>query len=286
MDYLTHALRYAGLGWAVIPLHPNGKIPLTQHGVHDATTDEHTIRRWWTQWSAANIGIAAGASGLLIVDVDAKNDGLRNWQTFVADHNINTSTVIARTGGGGWHIYYRQPDEPLGNSASKLAPGVDTRGNGGYVVAPPSRHPSGQRYEFILERVGGELSMVRVAPCPDAIVAHLRGRKRERESRTQAPTIAVRDDSRLTRYVMAALYGETYRVATAVEGTRNTTLNDAAFRLGTLAHIGKFTDGEAEAALVTAAIQAGLGEHEAQRTFASGYSAGKANPRKVQLRVT
>ena len=147
------ALAYARRGWAVLPLRPRGKEPLTEHGVRDATTDPAKIEEWWNRWPDANVGIATGAvSGLVVLDVDPRNggdEGLRDllgrhggWG-IPADEGGYPETYTVLTGGGGQH-YYFAVEGPA--PSRKLAPGVDLKGDGGYVVAPPSLHPSGQSY--------------------------------------------------------------------------------------------------------------------------------------------
>lgn len=130
---------YAELGFRVFPCAPGEKRPLTQHGCKDATTDLAQVEAWWEQWPAANIGIAT--DGLLVVDIDGKDNP---WPG--AAHEVDlTRGPVARTPRGGTHHYHRQPGgdgQPGGagwrNTASTLAPHVDTRADGGYVLAPPS----------------------------------------------------------------------------------------------------------------------------------------------------
>jgi hypothetical protein len=159
-EMLEAALGYASRGWPVLPLHwpteggcscgreicPNpGKHPLTTHGKDDASTDPATIRGWWSHWPEANIGVATGKkSGLLVVDIDPRNGGdPQNLPKDLPD------TPIARTGGDGWHYYFQHPENGL-KVPGKLpgSPGIDLKGTGGYVVAPPSRHGSGRNYEW------------------------------------------------------------------------------------------------------------------------------------------
>lgn len=123
------ALQYAEAGWRVFPIKPDAKAPpLTRHGSKDATSDVFAVRRLWELTPAANIGLATG-NGLAVIDVDPRSGGVRDsaWP----------ETLTARTPSGGLHLYYGTEFE-VRNSASALAPGVDVRGEGGYVVAPPS----------------------------------------------------------------------------------------------------------------------------------------------------
>ncbi len=142
--FVQQALQYARRGWAVFPLVPKTKRPLTGHGLNDATTDPATIRAWWQEWPDANIGINCGASGLVVVDVDAKNGapGLATWQRLLPQIGGQIDTPTVQTPTGGYHYYYLAPQGvDLAQGNGKLGPGVDVKGQGGYVVAPPSIHP-------------------------------------------------------------------------------------------------------------------------------------------------
>ena len=154
---LWYASKYA---WRVFPLHTPasgggcscrraqctnpGKHPRVERGCLDATTDPETIRRWWTQWPDAGLAIATGG-GLVVIDVDPRHDGDDTMATLRERLGPLPDTVEALTGGGGRHVYLSAP-EGVRNSASALGPGVDVRGEGGYVVAPPSVHASGRAY--------------------------------------------------------------------------------------------------------------------------------------------
>ena len=131
--------------WPVLPL--NGKVPLTAHGLKDATTDPITVRRWFTRiWPAANVGVRTG-DGLLVVDVDG-DTGADTMHRLQRQHAELPRTVSVCTGGGGTH-YYFACNAPVPNSAGKLGAGVDIRCTGGYVVAPRSVHPTtGALYEW------------------------------------------------------------------------------------------------------------------------------------------
>ena len=128
---LEAALRYAALGYPVFPCVRGEKRPLTPNGLLDATTDPQQIRRWWTARPAANLAIRT--DGLLVVDVDdAAPAGFEQRPGFDA-------APLARTPRGGRHYIFRQPDgTTLHNSQGRLAPHVDTRATGGYILVAPS----------------------------------------------------------------------------------------------------------------------------------------------------
>jgi hypothetical protein len=145
---LDFALAYAAqLDWPVFPCRPN-KTPYTAHGFKDASTDEEQIRTWWEHWPNASIGLPTGpTSGVYVVDIDAGKGGPSSWQS-LEDRHRDVLTMVSRTGGGGWHLYFRAPEFGLRSTAGRLGPGIDTRGDGGYVILPPSTHASGARYEW------------------------------------------------------------------------------------------------------------------------------------------
>jgi hypothetical protein len=160
---LDQALGYANRGWPVFPVHSAvdggctcakgahctspAKHPRTANGHKEATTDEAAIREWWGQWPEANIGIATGeASGIVVLDVD--HGGEDTLYELCGEYGQLPDTVTVLTGSGGRHLYFRHPGGYVGNSQGRLGPGLDVRGDGGYVVAPPSMHVSGRTYEW------------------------------------------------------------------------------------------------------------------------------------------
>jgi hypothetical protein len=148
---VDYALHYAERGLYVFPVAPRGKNPLTEHGFKDATTDPAQIRAWWERWPEANIGLDCGRSGVVVIDIDGA-EGMASWQALVGRLGLAAQTKVAKTGGGGRHLYFQAPSHlRIGNSAGKLGKGIDVRGDGGYVVMPPSQHPSGTRYEWLNE---------------------------------------------------------------------------------------------------------------------------------------
>jgi energy-coupling factor transporter ATP-binding protein EcfA2 len=157
---LDAALAYASLGWHVFPLQPRGKIPMTEKGQNDSTTDPETIRRWWRQWPNANIGFHLEKSGLCALDVDPRNGGSTD------DLPAWPDTLEAATGGGGQHILFRvAPDAHI---PGKLRPGLDLKRRG-YIVVEPSIHPSGGAYRFLdWDPADGPPE---IAPAPDWLIS-------------------------------------------------------------------------------------------------------------------
>ena len=134
------ALEYIARGFSVIPV--NGKLPLVSWELYQKQrATEETIKSWFEKYPTAGVGIVTGAiSGIFVLDVDPRNGG------DISSYKM-PNTLISRTGGGGWHYYFKgvQPNHP------NILPGVDIKGEGGYVVAPPSPHPSGGNYTWEIE---------------------------------------------------------------------------------------------------------------------------------------
>jgi len=134
MSLPTAALEYAELGYRVFPCIPGAKAPATPHGSKDATTDPEQIEAWWERTPQANIGMST--DGLLVVDVDGADNP---WPADTKQTMELCACPISRTPSGGRHHVFKQPPgADLRNTAGKLAPKVDTRADGGYIVVPPS----------------------------------------------------------------------------------------------------------------------------------------------------
>ncbi|MFA5767002.1 MAG: bifunctional DNA primase/polymerase [Candidatus Paceibacterota bacterium] len=146
-EFLNAALYYAGLGWAVFPLLPGQKVPITKHGVNDATTDVQQITEWWTKWPNANIALACGSvSGVYVVDVDVREEKNIDGFNSLKEFPRLPDTVQQNTPSGGSHYLYSSAVPPANRNSFR--PGIDIRGNGYYIVVAPSVHPNGKRYEW------------------------------------------------------------------------------------------------------------------------------------------
>ena len=162
---LNAALGYAHAGYAVFPgydIDSNGrcscgrencgspgKHPRIREWQVKASKDEATVRKWWKRWSTANVCIATGSlSGVVVLDVDPRHGGQDSLKALEASHDGFSETPVSRTGGGGLHFFFEHPGGRVPNKVG-LLPGIDIRGDGGFVVAPPSSHVSGEVYSWI-----------------------------------------------------------------------------------------------------------------------------------------
>lgn len=150
------AVELARRGKSVFPCDPTTKRPLTDHGFHDASRDDHQVADMFRSKRCPAIGLPTGrVNGLVVVDIDVPgahaHDGFATFD-FLAEQGftIPESPVQVRTASGGRHIYLRCSHIEI-KSRSNIAPGIDIRGEGGYVICPPSRRPDGSRWEVFYE---------------------------------------------------------------------------------------------------------------------------------------
>ncbi|MGW3505431.1 bifunctional DNA primase/polymerase [Streptomyces globisporus] len=291
--HLTAALAAAERSWHVFPLRPADKRPAL-HGeavcplIGDcagghrkwedrATIDPDRIRRAWAE-RPFNIGIATGPSGLLVVDLDVPKrnsstdtpSGVTTFEALCerAGQPVPT-TYRTRTASGGHHLYFTTPPGiRLGNTVGTLAPLVDTRAWGGYVVAPGSTTPSG-RYELTHPNP--------VAPLPDWLLTLLQPAPRGPVGPLAMPVVS---GSRAAR---AALERECRRVVAAPERRGNNTLNHSAFKVGRFVAWGDLARHEVEEAFQGAGEARGLTVAECRATIRSALDASirTARPRET-----
>jgi Bifunctional DNA primase/polymerase, N-terminal/Primase C terminal 1 (PriCT-1) len=148
---LGTALALAARGMSVFPCVPGKKEPACTHGCKAATTDTDTIRQWWRFEPNYNVAIATGAiSGVFVVDIDGFEAETKLGR-LEAEHGMPLPPTVETITPRGRHLFFKMPQGPVGNSAGRIATGIDVRGAGGYVLAPPSVHPSGRRYEWSVD---------------------------------------------------------------------------------------------------------------------------------------
>lgn len=217
---LDWALYYASLGWPVFPIHTPitgggcscnkqdcsiGKHPRTPNGFKDATTDPLQIKQWWSQWPDANIGIATGKkSNLIIIDIDSKHSGEDSWDEYCKKNEKLPNTPMVLTGGGGVHYYFSY--DPAINVSCKVGwlTGVDIRCEGGYVVAPPSRHASGRSYVWEVESEIGEIPL---APIPEWLIKELIKNQNTSSKNISASSSSEKIPEGQRNFILASLAG-------------------------------------------------------------------------------
>lgn len=246
---LEAALKYARNGWPVFPLHnpigamcscgalgcdKTGKHPRVTAWPEKATTDAEIIRQWWAQWKDANIGVVTGSrSGIVVLDVDPRNGGHETLEQLIAGIGELPPSLRVRTGGEGQHLIFSNPSHQIEQGSNKLGPGIDVKGDGGYVVAPPSLHQSGKQYKWI-----GNPSATPLAELPQAVIERI-GRVAKPKNVTPSSTEALipkgERDNRLCAiaskfyhqgysedFVLAMLSGINERLCEQPEGDRIT----------------------------------------------------------------
>jgi Bifunctional DNA primase/polymerase, N-terminal len=289
LDGAQAAQAYAALGYPVVPMHaarPDGGCTCPagpacrEAGKHPrlvgwprlAATDPNTVAGWWWRWPDANPGLATGRR-FDVLDLD-HTEGVEALRAALQIAPWEHPGPVARSGSGGWHLLYAPTG--LGNRVGLLA-GVDWRGRGGLIVAPPSRHVSGGRYAWVRPLTAA------LPEAPDWLRRLLAPPPATRTTLPPAPLGGGR--GRAERYARAALVREAARVRAAPPGTCNDTLNRAAFNLGQLVAAGLLDAGEVRAVLLAAALAAPATGHadrqrKAQATITSGLKGGAAKPRR------
>lgn len=292
-----HALAYAARGIKVFPLWwavdgvcvcsdgrncPSpAKHPRVPRWINAASASPDRVDMWWSMWPHANVGMPAGDNGLAVLDVDPRHGGDDNLATLaqwcLERHGIDLlSTRTIGTGSGGLHLYFRQPVGGIKSTAKAFeAPGLDTRGRGGYVVAPPSVHVSGGRYAVT--------SDVEPQPWPDVLTRLMQRPPPAAPAGNSAAPARPPAASNAERWARRGLDAECEQLrnlTTAPEGSgRNNALNGAAYKIGRRVGGRFLTEHEAATALFDAVRGwPGHSERELSATIASGLRAGMAKP--------
>lgn len=280
---LEAALSFGRAGWLVLPLHSPqrrgcscgdstcqspAKHPRIRNGLRGASSDLDQIEEWWSKWPGANIGIRTG-DHFDVLDVD-NSDGAASLALLVAENGPLPEGAKVTTGGGGLHILFAPTG--AGNRAG-IRHHIDWRGEGGYIVAPPSIHASGERYRWIVDPDRGEIpgapAWLRLLVIPPPAT---------RATRPQEPLKPLSGTDG-TQYGEKALTAEIQALGVSPIGMRNHNLNTATFNLFQLVGGGELSEVAALNALTSTALAIGLGELETRNTIASGMKAGLGSPR-------
>ncbi|WP_067523171.1 bifunctional DNA primase/polymerase [Nocardia uniformis] len=272
--FLDAAISAAARGWHVFPLWPDSKRPAIRGWPTAATTDIDRIQYWWTANPRCNIAVATGPSGLHVLDLDVHHghngpDALYQLATTQA-MRASLVTFTVATASNGRHLYFRAPEGMrLPNTVARLGAGIDSRGEGGYVVAAGSRASHG-RYRILAD--------CPVATLPDWLTDLLTPPPLPEASVGGEPLHSV------GAYVAAIVAAETRKVAAALPGSRNATLFRAAFTLGRLVAGGELDETRIRDVLIAAAaIHVGhdFTVREVERAIANGLTLGANRPRRL-----
>ena len=199
------AIEYAQRGLAVFPLIPKRKEPSCDHGFKEATTNVQTIEQWWSEYQSDNVAIACGEVngniGVIDIDFDAEEgkNGYGFLEAWEREYGQLPQTWTVKTARGGKHLYYRFEGETPHNSTNEQL-AIDFRGEGGYVMVPPSIHPNGKRVEW--ETSPDEIELAWADDNVKAFVAAIRPQNTKGVQRFVLPVIihiGERDDT-LFRY--------------------------------------------------------------------------------------
>jgi hypothetical protein len=295
LDCAGAAEVYAACGYPVVPMHTAhprggctcpagsgcleaGKHPRLAAWPRLASSEPTTVRGWWRRWPDANLGLVTGRR-FDVLDVDG-TQGMEAIRAVIGRDPLDHAGPVARSGGGGWHLLYAPTG--LGNRV-RLLPGVDWRGQGGLIVAAPSRHASGGRYHWV------QPLTATLAEVPDWLRRLLAPPPATRTTLPPAPRAAGSDAGRgrTERYAQAALQREAARVRAAAPGSCNDTLNRAAFNLGQLVAAGLLNADQVHQVLLAAGLAAPATGHtdrerKATATITSGLRGGAAKPRTAR----
>lgn len=255
------------LGVPVFPCDAD-KRPLTRHGFKDATADPAVIRRLFTSPAATMIGMPTGeVTALVIVDVDVK-DGRQGQAWLDTNSHRLPQTWTVRTASGGLHLYFRRPEQPIRNSASKIAPGIDVRGDGGYVIAPPS-----PGYEVVND--------AEVADVPAWLLPSLLRQPVPPSARIASRPILEHGGSAIGR---VALDERCEQIRNAPDGSKHQAVNEAGFAIGGMVAAGHLDERGAWNALADALsvlLPRCQDQGAAERTLQRAFREGMAQPQRV-----
>ncbi|NDV27585.1 DUF3987 domain-containing protein [Desulfovibrio sp. JC010] len=267
------ALFYAEQGYAVIPCY--GKRPAIKGGYKKATINPDVINEWWGEKPDYNIGIATGdASGFFVLDIDG-DVGEESIRKLEAENSPLPETHTIKTGGGGRHMWFKNPQGRIIGNRAGIVDKVDIRGNGGHAIAPPSLHESGNVYELVID--------CEVAEAPEWLL-DLIGSKTGTTNQSAELSVLEQSDVETTKYGQVALDNECEDLAQfKKKGNRNSKLYLSAIRMGQHIAGNELNYFEVYERLENVAIGIGLDADEIGPTIESGLGFGFSNPRRNDI---
>jgi putative DNA primase/helicase len=297
---LRAALDYAERGWPVFPCSPRDKRPLVPAdkdaagksikgtgGLKKASTDADQITAWWMRWPNAMIGVAMGGNGLFVLDFDPRVDADtgEEWTLDRLKGELQSqigaalpASLAVRTPSGGVHLYLKQPDDGGAiRNRGNLPQHVDVRGDGGYVIVPPSVTADDRHYRWLRGAADAP-----VAAAPPSLIGVLQTGKGATPRGSTKPA-AKAEGSAIERYALAALDRECASIRTAASGARQNALNRGAFSVAQLVAAEAIGEARARSEVMAAAL-ANPGNDDEQAILAtvdSGWAAGLAAPRDL-----
>lgn len=296
------AVWYAEQGWPVFPVQPGGKMPALKaahskddplygncrgecgrvgHGCWDAVADPERIARYWRRHPNHNIGLRTG-DVFDVLDLDPDDDGIENFDAWCADNGLKLDTadmLIVGTPRGGQHWYFAPVGS--GNRAKMMGGGVDWRGHGGYVVAPPSRRDYTRvTYDWVSDPTTG----IALPVCPQLLADLVSAPERDRRSPCDGAYLSLGISTATvgtSRYGQKVLDDECGRAAACGEGGRNSTLFAAACAVFRYVAGGEITPGDAEDGLWAAGRACGLPDGEIDEVMRKGWANGQLDPKSA-----
>jgi hypothetical protein len=255
--------------WHVFPAPPGEKKGCTSAARSNgnrwgATDSKSQVCEYWQEFPDANVGIATGESHIFVLEADTVKghevDGLASLQALTAKYGALPDTLMAESPSGSLHHYFKAPNgRKVWNSQSAIAPGIDVKGDGGMVIAPPSVKPKVGAYRW--------LNNNELAEAPDWLL-DLVTKQTAKKSKGQNA------DKKLDQACA--------EMAATAEGSRNATLNQLAYHLGKLISAGQLAEPTVRERLAEAARSSGLADKEIAATIESGVTAGKKSKPEEQ----
>lgn len=251
------------------------------------SVDANEVKKWQDKYKELMLGLPAGQNGLCIIDLDiikdpekkTEPDGIAEFEELCEQYgyDFRQATLCAKSASGGIHVYYQMPTNHEIRNSTTLGKHIDVRGHGGYIIMPPSKSRAGQ-YEWLNDKP--------VAPMPLWLLTILQTKnlpKKESKQVTpcQSSTHGQYVNERERKAYQAALDNECESLANTSKGTRNSTLNTAACKLGHYIASGKLDENDVYNGLYEAAMQCGLEPKEIENTIQSGLKKGKQKPKEI-----